>query len=638
MALIKGYPKGSNITILNTMYKYPSRLEDGSGFKEDFLNIVFKDNTTGLKQQATIYQPDYEYYEIKPEYVKDYNQLYIEKDKTVKHTAPFNALVRDIATLTDNTDFYYENIRTGNRRANNELHTHTRIMNSDMNIEDHYRFRFNKDYTNEVCALSKAYFDIEADTINMAGDFPELGECPINAVSLIFENQVYSLLLRDSSNPLIEEFEKGINRDLFVELQQFIIDNVGGPEKASKFGVDNLEFNFAFYDEEIRLIQDLFILINKKEPDFVLAWNMAFDIPYIIERLKVLGYNPADIMCHPDFPEKVAEYFIDEQHMNEYEARGDRYNISSYSTYIDQMIQFPSRRKGQAKYPNFKLDTIGEMISGVKKLDFSHITTNISKLPRLDYKTFVFYNIMDTIVQKTIETNTDDINFIFMKCLANNTRYDKGHRQTVYLANRFIKYLDEHGYVAGNNINKHNVAVPYEGALVGDPTKNSSMYKEKVDNVILNFVRNLDDFDFKSLYPSIDREFNMSPTTQIGKIIIPEPVHSKENPFNKEMYDRGGAFLEDYVSGNIIEFCSRWLGYANFMEWIEDLTYYITHKYGMSDPRYYNHAFTVLDDCKSMMAFSPVADNEVNHAFTVYPEEIDMRKYVNIANRVGGTL
>ena len=56
-----------------------------------------------------------------------------------------------------------------------------------MNIEDHYRFRFNNLYKNEPCKITKSYFDIEADTINMMGDFPEPGECPINAITIIMQ-------------------------------------------------------------------------------------------------------------------------------------------------------------------------------------------------------------------------------------------------------------------------------------------------------------------------------------------------------------------------------------------------------------------------------------------------------------------
>ena len=580
--MVKGYNPGSDITILDTLYRYPKKKEDESGYEDDFISILYKDNSTGKKDHCIIYKPEYEYFELKPNIMVTHNLFFIEKEKVVPRMVRFTDLLKDIAERSDNMDFFINNIRAGNRRANEQLHTLYNIFNSDMNINDHYRFRFDKLYTNRVIPISKAYFDIEVDTINMLGDFPQLGECPVNAVSYIFENKITVFLLRNPDNPLIEEFEKSVNKKLFTELNDFIIDNVGGIEKAKKFKLDNLVYEFKFYDDEVCLIHELFEYINTNEPDFLLAWNMAFDVPYIIERLYTLGYDPADFLCHPSFnkDQRVCRYYIDERHKNEYEARGDIYSISSHTVYLDQLIHFASRRKGQSKFPNFKLDTAGQIIAGVRKLDYSHITTNISKLPYLDYKTFVFYNIMDTVVQKCIEEETKDIDYVFNKCIMNNTRYDKCHRQTVYLANRATKEFYESGYIIGNNINKivGSKAIPFEGAKVSDPVNNSDYSKIKINGRPVNIMDNLDDFDFKSLYPSTEREFNIAPNTQIGKVIIPDKIYKYENPSGSNMYDRGAKYIEDLTSNDIISFCHRWLLYPSFLEWLSDLDEFLSEE------------------------------------------------------------
>jgi hypothetical protein len=56
------------------------------------------------------------------------------------------------------------------------------------------------------------------------------------------------------------------------------------------------------------------------------------------------------------------------------------------------MIHFASRRKGQSAFKRFNLDTIGQTVAKVKKLDYSHITKNIAELPWKDYKIFIMYN------------------------------------------------------------------------------------------------------------------------------------------------------------------------------------------------------------------------------------------------------
>lgn len=585
MSMIKNYPEGSDITLFNTMYHYPKKQENGKWDKGS-IDLIYRDNITGQKHVQSITNPDYEFYIAKNNVQVDHNMLFIEEDKVDKIITPYVDLEKTIAELTGNTEFYYENIRTGQRAQNKKLHTHPRIFNSDNNIEEHYRFRFNNLYTNEPFNITKTFFDIEADTINMKGDFPEPGECPINAVSVINEsnNTVYVLILRNPENPLIEEFEKSIGPELFEELKHFIRVQVGGWKNEIRFGLDVLNYEFLFYDEEIELIYDLFNIFNTFKPDFILAWNMGFDIPYIIARLLELGYKPEDIMCHPDFKTKVVQYMKDDVDrktgkFKDMAERGDFAKISSYSVFLDQMIQFASRRKGQSAFQSFSLDYIGEIITGVRKLDYHHITSSIAKLPWLDFKTFIFYNIMDTIVQKCIEVKTGDIEYIFNKCLINNTRYSKGHRQTVYLVNRGTKEFYNDGFVIGNNVNKSNQKpdTKFPGAFVADPRKTNDYAKMTIGGVPVNLFNNLDDYDYSSLYPSIMREFNIAPHTQIGRIIIETQIYLQENPFNNEYFTRGGAFIEDIQSHNYLSFGHRWLGLANYSTLMNDVMDFFTN-------------------------------------------------------------
>lgn len=624
MAILSRYPEGSDISILDVNYTYPQRDPETGEYKKDFIVITGKDNINGTKFHETIYEPNYLFYKTKPDVPVYHNKFFIEKDKVEPVQCKFTELTKTIAELTDNTEFFYDNIKSGNRRANRQLHWVPSIFSSDTNIEDHYRARFARDYTNEILPITKGYFDIEVDTKYMEGDFPKPGECPINAVSYIDEktNSVNVFLLRNPENPLIAEFESNFTNPekrqaIFKELKEFVIENAGGIKHARKFSVDNFDFNFSFYDEEIRLIQDLFIVINKNQPDFLLAWNMAFDIPYIVARIEALGYDPREIMCHPDFEEKVVSCFIDELHRNEYEQRGDYYKISSYTVYIDQLIQFASRRKGQSAFPNFKLDTAADIITkgAVRKLDYSHITTNLAELPYLDYKTFVFYNIMDTIAQKCIETTVNDIDYIYNICTLNDTRYCKGHRQTIYLVNKARKFYYDRGYILGNNTNTGE-SEPFAGAMVGDPTHNSDYAKIKQGDEIFNLMNNLDDFDFKALYPSISIWHNMAPNTQKGKIFIDEPVHELENPYGEDDYDRGGQFLEDLCTGNTLEFGARWLGLARVKELLYDMNEYFS-----SHPPVYSQNMFVQDMIKPM-DFYPQSNDGIKPFYRLEKDEM----------------
>lgn len=576
---IRHYPEGYDLTLMNAHYRYPRKQDDGK-WDDGFIDLIIKDNVSGLKFVETIKNPTYQFYFAKPGVQIETNLLFIDKDKVDMYEVPFKDLEKTIAEMTDNTQFYFDNIKSGNRYQNKTLHTHPKVFMSDVNIEDHYRFRFANTYKNSIIELNKGYFDIEADTINMAGDFPEMGECPINAIAFINDsnNTVYSFLLRNKENPLIEDFEKNLNSGLVDKLRSTIQKAVGGWKNERRYGLDKLQYQFMMYDEEdeIELIRDLFKAIHLLQPDFMMAWNMGFDIPYIIARINKLGYDPVEIMSAVGFEVPEAYYVIDERNKNEFAERGDYAVISCLSVFIDQLIQFASRRKGQSAFTSYGLDAVGSIITGVKKLDYSHITTNIAKFPYLDYELFVFYNIIDTIVQKCIESKVSDIDYVFGKCLANNTRYQKAHRQTVYLANRGCQEFYNNGYIIGNNVNKWNEkpTEKFPGAFVADPVLVSDYSKIKVNDIPINVFNNLDDFDFKSLYPSILREFNMAPNTQIGKVFIPDEIHSEENKFNIDKYTRSTAFMEDFQSGNTLEFVRRWYHAPSFGELYDDIKEY----------------------------------------------------------------
>jgi DNA polymerase elongation subunit (family B) len=577
MFRIKGYEPGANITVLNTIY-HKSRKDPETGkYGKDSIDIIFKDLDTGQKKIEHIVEPTYTYYIANDDVQIPYNQLFTSKDNVHPVICKYRDLLKDIAEKTNNTEFFYDNIKNGNYRENNKLLTIPKIFGADTHIEDFYRAEFDRTYKNDPYVPSKLYFDIEVDGKNMRGDFPQPGECPINAVTLVddLNKQVYTLLLNNPDNPLIAEFAAQPN--LTAKLKDFVRKSVGGWKQEKRFGLDVFEYHILFYDEEIKLIYDMFKYINMVKPDFALAWNIAFDLPYIIERIRVLGYDPLDIICHPDFKEKECYYYIDKR-AQKFEERGDYAAICAYTIYLDQLITFASRRKGQKKgaITSYKLDFVGSVIAKVRKLDYSHITHSVIELPYLNYEVFAFYNVMDTIVQLCIERKVGDIDFVFNKALTVNTRFSKVHRQTTYLVNRGIKDFYDMGYVMGNNINKSNEKEGFAGAFVADPTLVSDKPKVKINGRAINICDNLDDFDYKALYPSIIDESNMAPNTQHGKILLPEKLDAKENRFNNEYFDRSVWFVEDLVCHNRLDFCQRYLHLAGYEEMYDDIIKYFS--------------------------------------------------------------
>lgn len=520
--IISGYPQGSDITLLECFYQYPQKYIDDNGntkYGDDAIVIIFKDNTTGKKDFRVIYKPEYTFYKLKDGISIDHNLLYIEKDKVDHITCRYTDLEKTIAEncpqniiehvdlkmlnlYPTNLDWYYDNLKMKNRSENKKLHTIHEVFRSDMAIEDYYRFLFGQQYVNNIPKLNKAYFDIEVDTRWMSGSFVKMGECAINAISYLDErtNTIISFLLNDSRNPQIEEFRKSIETKAFnkTDIQNFLMDAIGGFKQYHRFKMDKFEVQFRFFDEEIALLKDFFKTVHEYSPDFIQGWNSSgFDINYIIARIMELGYDPKDIMCKSDWHLKIVKHFIDEKNLSNFAERGDYTFISGLTVWIDQMIQFASRRKSKiGSFTSFKLDDIGVKVAKVHKLSYADITSDIGMLPWLNYLRFVLYNIFDVVVQYCIEYKNQDTEYIYTKCLINNTSYKKGHRQTVYLINRMAKEFDAMGYIIGNNVNKWNEKPDkFAGALVGDPLHTNDYSKMKINGVPIMVCETLQDYD-----------------------------------------------------------------------------------------------------------------------------------------------
>jgi hypothetical protein len=185
---------------------------------------------------------------------------------------------------------------------------------------------------------------------------------------------------------------------------------------------------------------------------------------------------------------------------------------------------------------------------------------------------------MDTIVQYCIECATNDLNSAYNNVLLNNTRWSKIYRQTVYLKNRATKFYYENGFIIGNNVNANTPKVSFPGAFVADPKYNSDYSKLRINGRPINIYDNLDDFDYKALYPSITSEFNMSRTTLIGHLTIPDKVYEFENRFNRDdiKWKREAQFMDDLQSHNWIEFFHRWFHFGSYEEVYDDVIEYFT--------------------------------------------------------------
>lgn len=488
-----------SVMLLNVIYNQPSPQTNWM----DSLDIIYKDLDTGKKHLETIVNPEMEVYFTKDEY-RNYEHpkyvLPVEHCELKKISCKY--ATRDIAKIAGGKyeAYYKECAQSKNRKAMKNLHKYRYVMASDYDPESYYRIQFGLHYMNEKPKpITKLYSDIEVDGIDIEG-FVSDGVAPINAITLIDETtrKCYTFALRNEKNEQIQELEN--NLDEFKKECHNMFDESYG----------EFEYNIFFYDEkdEIVMLKDYFNLIHVLKRDFLMFWNMNFDANYLMDRITVLGENPADIMCHPDFPIKKCYYYSDRKNFA-MKMKKDWFTISSYTTWVDDCILYAQIRKGKSELGSVKLNIIGQKELDDKKLDYSE-EANIKTLPYVNYKKFLLYNIKDVLLQYGIERKTSDLDNLYTRSILNSVPYKKVFSQTALLRNRcYGEYLKQ-GYVIGNNINMDydkdwdddddEEKEKFAGAIVGNPNLNSLKNGMNVNGTKNRYVRKyVIDFDFSSL-------------------------------------------------------------------------------------------------------------------------------------------
>lgn len=540
----------------------------------DHLDIIYKDVDSGEKYVDTIEKPEIDIFFAKERARNyDYNKDFIHVSETDKHTVKYADVPFYIAKQAgpNYVEMAKEYMRSGRARLRN-LHKYKYVFASDYDIENWYRIWWLIENHSDAFQprVTKAYLDIEVDGIEHPG-FPKRGECPVNAVTVVDQEGMtcYTLLLRNPKNPLIQEFED--------DIQSFI----GELHEAFDETYGELDYRIFMYDKEDKLIVDLFKLLNTLKRDFVLIWNMGFDIPYLIDRMRELGLDPTEIMCHKDFKRKEAFYKKDTLNFA-VQNKADYFTVSSYSYYADQMQWYAGNRKGSGEKRSYSLNYVAKDELGDEKLDYSE-EADIKTLPYVNYRKFVMYNIKDVLLQMGIENKTGDVDGIYYRAYSNATAYQKIFKQTVFLKNRaYVEYFLQ-GLIIGNNTNieygmeyvKNNdddddEDEKFDGALVADPILNDFTGIDIYDKPSMYVYDNVIDEDFSSMYPNIIITFNIAPSTMIGKLIIDREYIDIINTVKDEkVEDPGKEFVDNLLIGNHALMGTKWFNLPGIVELCE---------------------------------------------------------------------
>lgn len=535
---------GRKLMLINMIYQPPLATTDW----HDSLSIVYRDLVTDETELLVLNDPEYTIYSVKPEYRTFRKPRHMmPMEQLDPHTIKYKDRFKEIAKIAGPEYVAYLKDRSNDKRR---LMKYPYVLGADVDIETFYRVKWKNELDNdEAKPISVVYLDIEVDSIDIEG-FPKSGECPVNAVTVIDSNdkRSYTFLLDNGKNEQIKTFID--NQKAFQEKLHNTFDNAYG----------YIDYNIYMFTDEIKLLQSLLTLIHSIKPMFDDIWNMSFDIPYLLDRCTVLGFDPAEIFCHSDFPYPTCNYYKDTKSKN-FRDKKDFFNCASYTHHRCQQITYQGLRKSQGVIKRTNLDSIGKKELGEGKLEFRD-SASIKTLPYVDYEKFVLYNIKDVLLQYGIDNKCNDTMNVYLSSLSSYVPYKDILKQTVALSG-LLQYelTTNYNMVLGNNTNYDNSSSQdddddedgYEGAINGDPMNNDRVGVELFGVPSRFYYKDVIDLDFSSMYPSIMDAYNEYSTTMIGKVILdaPDIINYDE--------DLGKELVEDIILDDVAYLGTKYL-------------------------------------------------------------------------------
>lgn len=438
---------GGNIMPLNIYYERSTDYKTN----DDTLLLIYKDMDTGKKYVESIVNPVYEVWITKEEY-RDYNYMkdWIERDKCypVKvHYRTRNAELGKVLGIPSETVKYSPY-----------------IFGYDIRIEHFYMIQFLLEYGNSIPKkLSISFLDIENDIVQVEG-FPVPGEAPINMVTVMDIDSMtsYSFILRKDNLPNVSpthrDYEKleGIRNDFyrqFDEFEQTLPQFIQELHETNDESYGVLDYKFLIFEDEMDLLRSLWEVIRALDNDFLEIWNEPYDMQHMIERPKVFGVDPDEIIPNIEFARRQIEFVEDRNPL----AHKRKHVCKTYTTVVitDDMKNYAGVRSARGKIPSLKLNAIARRELGEGKIDYSE-EGSIKWLFYRNLKKFIAYNIRDVALQVGIEMKTRDTSNVYQTMYTNGVLVDEVFTSTINLTNsiRLFGWKYKEGYVFGSNRSK----------------------------------------------------------------------------------------------------------------------------------------------------------------------------------------
>lgn len=325
-------------------------------------------------------------------------------------------------------------------------------------------------------------FDIEVEVDPM--EFPEPSEAkfPILTISVV--------------NDRLDAIVLGVKKLTDPErLQQRYEDWLNGLDFYKKLGLKTPKANYIYFETEREMLEYFLKQIVAKCP-VMAGWNsLEFDWQYIQNRIKLFYPEMSFNMCSTDWTMKGKQ-------IQNFKGEKIRLSMPNHTLVLDMMDIIGTY--DMAVMPikeNLSLNYISTESIGVGKIQYDG---DLQHLYNTDYATYVFYNMIDSVLVQLIDMRFKTLRILYTQSLICRNDISTAFSKIKIAESMFFNYFYEHGIKI----------VPIEkftgergtlvGAYVRTPTPGKHMF------VCCN--------DFSALYPSTGRVTNISFENFLGGI------------------------------------------------------------------------------------------------------------------------
>lgn len=319
------------------------------------------------------------------------------------------------------------------------------------------------------------FIDIENEILDKKPE-PHLAESAIQTISIVNKNDVLvigtKILSKDESDSIKSD-----------------IDNY-----FKKFNV-NINFKYVKYNTEKELLTNFFKLTTKMP--VMTGWNFVnYDWVFLVNRARKLGLEPEvsspTNILRPNYdPEKYAE-------------------LPAHRIIVDYMELYEKWDTKVKVKESSSLDFVSDKLLGLKKINYEG---NLKILYRDDYKKFVYYNAVDSILVQKIHEKMKYIDIL----------YGISTLSKIKVLDAFSTLAVTEGIIREKLKDRKNIVLckldDQDGYI--DPSIPQSTSPSVKGGWVKKPFRGMKTwvccYDFSSLYPTTMREFNISADSYKGQ-------------------------------------------------------------------------------------------------------------------------